>query len=340
MTMASNLSTLFTISLLFMLLSPSLASFFTPVSGTPEKFCNSTPYPYFCRSSFPFDKPANIHDYGRMSISKTLSHSGKFLSMIQYLLRLPSSFFASNTILALEDCRFLAQLNIDFLSYTWESINYTDSLQSLQASDLQTLLSATLTNLQTCLDGLRASKSVSGIMNTLLTPLSNGTKHCSISLAFFTHGWVPARKKGRILSERKHIFSELRNGISDGLPLKMSNQDQQVYESLNKRKLFQTTVNASVTVSQMVVVNKNGTGNFTTINDAVAAAPNNTAIGSGYFVIYVVKGVYQEYVSISKNKQNIMMIGDGIGKTVITGNRSVVDGWTTFNSATFGKSFI
>lgn len=177
-------------------------------------------------------------------------------------------------------------------------------------------------------------------MNTLLTPLSNGTKHCSISLAFFTHGWVPARKKGRILSERKHIFSELRNGISDGLPLKMSNQDQQVYESLNKRKLLQTTVNASVTVSQMVVVNKNGTGNFTTINDAVAAAPNNTAIGSGYFVIYVVKGVYQEYVSIPKNKQNIMMIGDGIGKTVITGNRSVVDGWTTFNSATFGKSFI
>ncbi|KAF2309928.1 hypothetical protein GH714_005665 [Hevea brasiliensis] len=123
----------------------------------------------------------------------------------------------------------------------------------------------------------------------------------------------------------------------------MSNQDQQIYESLNKRKLLQTTVNASVIVSQMVVVNKKGTGNFTTINDAVAAAPNNTAIGSGYFVIYVVKGLYHEYVSIPKNKQNIMMIGDGIGNTVITGNRSVVDGWTTFSSATFavvGRGFV
>ncbi|KAF3494175.1 hypothetical protein DY000_02051766 [Brassica cretica] len=31
----------------------------------------------------------------------------------------------------------------------------------------------------------------------------------------------------------------------------------------------------------------------------------------------------------------MMMIGDGINQTVVTGNRSVVDGWTTFNSATF-----
>ncbi|KAL5705352.1 pectinesterase [Ranunculus cassubicifolius] len=37
------------------------------------------------------------------------------------------------------------------------------------------------------------------------------------------------------------------------------------------------------------------------------------------------------------------MIGDGINKTVITGNRSVTDGWSTFNSATFivvGQGFV
>ncbi|KAI5658671.1 hypothetical protein M9H77_27464 [Catharanthus roseus] len=32
------------------------------------------------------------------------------------------------------------------------------------------------------------------------------------------------------------------------------------------------------------------------------------------------------------------MVGDGIGQTIITGNPSVVDGWTTFQSATFGIS--
>ncbi|XP_039154795.1 probable pectinesterase/pectinesterase inhibitor 20 [Eucalyptus grandis] len=35
------------------------------------------------------------------------------------------------------------------------------------------------------------------------------------------------------------------------------------------------------------------------------------------------------------DKMYLMMIGDGINQTVITGNRSVADGWTTFNSATF-----
>ena len=32
-----------------------------------------------------------------------------------------------------------------------------------------------------------------------------------------------------------------------------------------------------------------------------------------------------------------MMIGEGIGRTVITGDHNYVDGWSTFDSATFGK---
>lgn len=54
-------------------------------------------------------------------------------------------------------------------------------------------------------------------------------------------------------------------------------------------------------------------------------------------MIYVVAGVYEEYVSIPKNKMNLMMVGDGINKTIITGNHSYVDGWTTYHSATFGN---
>ncbi|XP_042500703.1 probable pectinesterase/pectinesterase inhibitor 20 isoform X2 [Macadamia integrifolia] len=91
----------------------------------------------------------------------------------------------------------------------------------------------------------------------------------------------------------------------------------------------------NITVRDTVVVRQDGKGNFSTINDAVAGAPNKTSINSGYFVIHVAAGVYAEYISIDKNKMNIMMIGDGINKTVITGNRSGNDGWTTFNSATF-----
>ncbi|KAK3228449.1 hypothetical protein Dsin_000330 [Dipteronia sinensis] len=80
---------------------------------------------------------------------------------------------------------------------------------------------------------------------------------------------------------------------------------------------------------------RDGGGNFTTITDAINVAPNNTDGSNGYFLIYVAAGEYEEYISIAKNKKYLMMVGDGINQTVITGNISVVDGWTTFNSATF-----
>ncbi|KAJ0487877.1 putative pectinesterase [Helianthus annuus] len=88
-----------------------------------------------------------------------------------------------------------------------------------------------------------------------------------------------------------------------------------------------------------VVVAADGSGNFTRVMDAVSAAPDNSA----RYVIYVKKGVYQEYVEIGKKKTNIIMIGDGMNLTVISGDRSFVDGWTTYRSATFavkGKGFM
>ena len=46
----------------------------------------------------------------------------------------------------------------------------------------------------------------------------------------------------------------------------------------------------------------------------------------------------QENIVIPKYKTNIILFGDGINTIVITGNRTVAYGWTTFNFATFGKS--
>lgn len=55
------------------------------------------------------------------------------------------------------------------------------------------------------------------------------------------------------------------------------------------------------------------------------------------FVIYIKAGAYFENVEVDSKKPMIMFLGDGIGKTWIKGNRSVVDGWTTFRSATVGE---
>lgn len=69
----------------------------------------------------------------------------------------------------------------------------------------------------------------------------------------------------------------------------------------------------------------------------MAAAPNSSNGSNGYFLIYVVASVYEEYVNIAITKKYLMMIGVGINRTIITGNRSVADGWTTFDTATFSK---
>lgn len=224
-------------------------------------------------------------------------------NFLSHLLSLPISDFSQTTILALQDCQMLANLNKDFLTSTMHVIGNTISLPYVEANYMQTLLSATLTNHQTCLDGLRETSSPSHVQNVLFSPLINGSKSYSVSLALFLHGW-----------------SSIRNNVKG-------------------RKLLQNQAirSGGGRVREMVVVDPYGGGNFTTIMDAVAAAPNNTAPADGYYLIKVVAGVYEEYVTIGSKKKYIMIVGDGINKTIITGNRSVVDGWTTFNSATFGK---
>ncbi|THG14627.1 probable pectinesterase/pectinesterase inhibitor 7 [Camellia sinensis] len=301
--------------------------------------CKDTLYPAFCRSVLPTNNnSANVYDYGRISVHKSLSSAHKFISLIDNYLH-HSSFLTPSAIAALQDCRFLASLNLDFLLSSFQTVNTNSSvLPSIEADDVQTMLSAILTNVQTCLDGLRDTASAWSVKNGLSMPLANDTKLYSVSLALFTKGWVPKKNKTSKPPGKTPIG--FRNGR---LPLKMSRQHQAIYESVSRRKVLQTSNDGVVPVSDIVVVSQDGSFNFTTITDAVNAAPRSSNGSNGYFLIYVTAGVYQEYVSIGKNQTYLMMIGDGINQTVITGNHSFDDGWTTFNSSTFsvvGKGFV
>lgn len=82
-----------------------------------------------------------------------------------------------------------------------------------------------------------------------------------------------------------------------------------------------------------LVVAQDGSGNYKTVQAAVDAAGKRK--GSGRFVIRVKKGVYKENVVIKV--KNLMLVGDGLKYTIITGSRSVGGGSTTFNSATVGE---
>ncbi|KAL6341933.1 hypothetical protein AAG906_038178 [Vitis piasezkii] len=60
---------------------------------------------------------------------------------------------------------------------------------------------------------------------------------------------------------------------------------------------------------------------YTTVGAAITAASKRS--GSGRYVIYVKAGTYSENVQIGRGLKNIMLLGDGIGKTIVTGSKSV-----------------
>ncbi|XP_057734137.1 probable pectinesterase/pectinesterase inhibitor 41 [Arachis stenosperma] len=302
-------TTFFTLLSLLIFLSPSLAN--DDFTSSP---CNLTPHPTFCTATLPSPNILSVHDQCRFFLNQSLVITKKVLEMVSSYLRDRRMRIPGSTLHAIEDCVNSAELNIDFLSIVLRDAERT-AANSYQAQyyDTQTMLSAVLTNHQTCMDGFNEVTPYPRITGGLSSVLSNAYKLYSVSLALFAHGWV------------KNPAARPRTTMN--------------------RKLHQTNLDGDegLVVREKVVVNPNGSGDFTTINDAVDAAPNNTGTNNGYHVIYVVAGIYNEYVSLSKNKQNVMIVGDGINRTVITGNRSVVDGWTTFQSATFavaGKGFV
>ncbi|XP_027114738.1 pectinesterase-like [Coffea arabica] len=291
-----------------------------------DALCDMTPYSTFCKSQFPQNKSTNIHDHGRLSIQKSLSTSTVLLSAINRHLSSKSSLLSQTAVFALQDCQDLVTTNVDLLSNILQTMKNSDALQGSQYEDSNTWLSATITCLQTCLDGLKAVLSASPVASELSPSLTDGSMLSGVSLALLKYGWKPSTGKSRFLGELFHL--------SMAKYARKSLWNAKFYESTNGRKLLQIG-GMSVSITKTVVVNPDGSGNYATINDAILAAPNNTKAGKGYYLIRVVAGVYQEYISIASNKMYLMMVGDGINKTIITGNHSVDDGWTTFDSPTF-----
>uniref|UniRef100_A0A0D9WFL7 Pectinesterase n=1 Tax=Leersia perrieri TaxID=77586 RepID=A0A0D9WFL7_9ORYZ len=288
-----------------------------PVSASTA--CDDTTDPTFCRTVLPPHGSSDLYTYGRFSVARSLDGARRFAALVDRYLarhrRLPAS-----TVGALRDCQLMSDLNVDFLTASSSTLHHNNN----NTDDVHTLLSAILTNQQTCLDGLNSAASSSPERDGLVAPIANNTKLYSLSLSLFTRAWV--------------------------VPTSNTKKHKPPHHGHGGRKLFEMArrvamEGGAVAVNGVVTVDGSGggAGNYTTVGEAVAAAPSNLDGSTGHYVIYVVGGVYEENVVVPKHKRYIMMVGDGIGQTVITGNRSVVDGWTTFNSATFavvGQGFV
>ncbi|KAI3805904.1 hypothetical protein L1987_21792 [Smallanthus sonchifolius] len=222
-------------------------------------------------------------------------------------------------IRALDDCHSLFLDTVTALKSAISDLNLTPYRKQ---DDLQTLLSAAMTNQATCLDGFAFSKSRNKIRRYFRKSLRGISSQVSNSLALLKK--VNGTSKSTTETEAFPEYGEM----SGGYPRWLRKKD---------RALLQAAANET---EYDLVVAKDGTGNFTTIGDALNAAPN---MSTTRFVIYIKAGAYYEYLEIDSRKTMIMLVGDGIGKTLIKGNRSVIDGWTTFRSATVatvGTNFI
>ncbi|OEL26470.1 Pectinesterase 2.2 [Dichanthelium oligosanthes] len=170
--------------------------------------------------------------------------------------------------------------------------------------DARTWLSAALTYYMTCTDGVGEGP-LRDAVGARLEPLKS---LASASLAVLN---AVGGSRGGVLAEV----------VVDTFPSWVPARDRALLE----QGTGAWAVNADVVVAQ------DGSGKYRTVKEAVDAAPDGA---KRRYVIYVKKGVYKENVEVGKKKRELMIVGDGMDATVITGSRNVIDGATTFNSAT------
>ncbi|KAK4849362.1 hypothetical protein QYF36_024008 [Acer negundo] len=221
--------------------------------------------------------------------------------------------------MALNDCLELFNESIAELKSALSDLSSKKS-PARHYHDLQTLFSAAMTNQYTCLDGFAYSKG--NVRESIKNSMYNISRHVSNSLVMLKK--IPGVVNKSTKSEVFPGYGPVKRGFPSWLTSK-------------SRKLLQTSVNET---KFDLIVAKDGTGNYTTITEAVEAAPNSSTTR---FVIYIKAGAYFENVEVVRKKTMLTFIGDGIGKTIVKASRNVVDGWTTFRSATVavvGDKFI
>ncbi|CAL5396737.1 unnamed protein product [Camellia sinensis] len=264
--------------------------------------CSQAPYPELCNSLIgtkPLGTPDETQfDLRKSAIRVTLNQAQQAYSLVSSM---DVSSFDKRAKLAWADC---LELYDDTVYQLNRSINSKDQTSA------QTWLSAAITNQQTCKNGFIDLNLSSHLESFPVNMLSDLSKLLGNSLAL--------NKATSSISSNFAKMTRNRRLLADGFPEWVSSAD---------RKLLQSS-----SPSADIVVAQDGSGNYKTISEAVAASNG----GTNRFVIYIKAGVYNENVVIKRSMKNLMFIGDGIDATIVTGNKNNQAGSTTFRSATVG----
>lgn len=291
-----------------------------------SKACSKTQFPALCVSSlldFPGSMTASESDLVHISFNMTLLHLDKALylsSGISYV------NMETHERSAFDDCLELLEDSIDALTRSLSTVS-PSSGGGGSPEDVVTWLSAALTNQDTCSEGFEG---VNGTVKDQMTEkLKDLTELVSNCLAIFsaTNGGdfsgVPIQNKRRLMTEDGDISEE------DNFPSWLGRRE---------RRLLGLPVSA---IQADIIVSGDGSGTFKTISEAIKKAPEHS---NRRTIIYVRAGRYvEDNLKVGRKKWNLMFIGDGMGKTIITGGRSVSNHITTFHTASFaatGAGFI
>lgn len=215
---------------------------------------------------------------------------------------------------AIEDCKELLDFSVSELAWSLgvmkrirEGVN-NDHYEG----DLKAWLSAALSNQDTCLEGFdgtdgRVASFIRGSLKQVNQLIGN-----VLALYAQLHSLPFRPPRNSRASKDNTSFPEWMTEGDRGL---MNSSPTQMHAD--------------------AVVALDGSGHYHTITEAINEAPSYS---NRRYVIYVKKGIYKENIDLKRKKTNIMFVGDGIGETIVTGNRNFMQGWTTFRTATVGES--
>ncbi|CAL5195830.1 unnamed protein product [Lathyrus oleraceus] len=281
--------------------------------------CDATQYPNSCIaaiSSLPESNTTDPEKLFKLSLRVAIDE-------LSNLTRFSSKLKASgDTRLekAIRVCGSVLEDSLDRLNDSMSLILGDDKiLSSAKVRDVETWLSAALTDHDTCLDAVGELNSTAArrVLNQIETAMKNSTELASNSLAIVT-------KVIRLLSNFE-VPSHHRRLL--GFP---------EWLGAAERRLLADTVNTTADA----VVAQDGSGQYTTIAEALMMVKKKSDLR---FVVYVKKGIYVENIDLDKNTWNVMIYGDGMTETIVSGSRNFIDGTPTFETATFavkGKGFI
>ncbi|CAH1425339.1 unnamed protein product [Lactuca virosa] len=279
--------------------------------------CKSTPYPDVCFDSLKLSISININANVVLQSLQFAINEG--VKLLPFLSNTDGNIIEKQKG-TIQDCNELHQITLSSLKKSLSRLTTTSSSSSSnKLADAGAFLSAAVTNKNTCLEGL---ESASGPLKPLLVDtITTAYKHVSNSLSLLSASSSKQKDKS------KH-HKTTNKGMD--LPKWLSGKDRKIF----RNDYEDDNDDYDYDYNTLTVAN-DGSGNFTTITDAINFAPNNSV---DRVLIYIKQGLYEENVEIPSYKTNIVLLGEGSDITTISGNRSVIDGWTTFRSATVAVS--